>query len=88
MLNPLNPVLNTIIVYILTIILLLYNKPSIIYDKKTKKYKQFGTTKGKSILSLPILIILIAIFTYIIFFYIENSTIIQMKYESIITCNK
>ena len=83
LLNPTNPLMNTIITYIVTIILLLYNKPKIIYDKKTKKFKQFGLNKGKSILSLPILAILIAIITYIIFFYIESSAIIMASYEEL-----
>lgn len=75
--------MNSIIVYIIIILLLIYNKPNLIYDKKTKKFKQFGMQKGKSILSLPILAILISIITYIIFLHIENSTRIFHSYQEL-----
>ncbi len=84
MLSPLNPVSNSIITYILIICYLLYSKPSIIYDNKTKQYKQFGASRGKSILPLPILAIIISILTYVVFYHIESSAIISMKYEQII----
>jgi len=84
MLSPLNPVINSIIVYILIICYLLYAKPSIIYDNKTKQYKQFGVDRGKSILPLPILAIITAILSYIVFYHIESSAILSMKYEQII----
>jgi len=84
LLNPLNPLMNTIIFYIITILLLLYYKPKIIYDKKTKKFKQFGLNKGKSILSLPILSILISIIYYIFFFYFASSIEIYENYKELI----
>jgi len=84
LLNPLNPLMNTIIFYIITILLLLYYKPKIIYDKKTKKFKQFGLNKGKSILSLPILSILISIIYYIFFFYFASSIEIYHNYRELI----
>ncbi len=82
-LNPLSPLFNSIIVYIVIILLLIYNKPNLIYDKKTKKFKQFGMTKGKSILSLPVLAMLIAIMTYISFLYIEKSSRIFQSYQEL-----
>ena len=82
LINPLNPLFNSIIVYIIIILLLIYNKPNLIYDKKTKKYKQFGMNHGKSILSLPILAILIAIITYVIFYHISISANIMIKYQN------
>jgi len=85
LLNPTNPLINTIITYIITITLLLYTKPKIIYDKKTKKFKQFGLNKGKSILSLPILVILIAIIYYIFFFYFASSIEIYKNYKELLT---
>ena len=85
LLNPTNPLINTIITYIITITILLYNKPKIIYDKKTKKFKQFGLNKGKSILSLPILVILIAIVYYIFFFYFATSIEVYKNYKELIT---
>jgi hypothetical protein len=83
LINPLNPLFNSIIVYIIIILLLIYNKPKIIYDKKIKKFKQFGMTDGKSILSLPILAIIISIVTYILFFYIAMSAKIMISYENL-----
>ena len=72
LLNPTNPLINTIITYITTICLLLYTKPKIIYDKKTKKFKQFGIGKGCTIFSLPILSIILAVILYIIFLWIDK----------------
>lgn len=83
LLNPLNPLMNSIIVYIIIILLLIYNKPNLIYDKKTKKFKQFGMQKGKSILSLPVFAILISIITYIIFLHIEKSARIFHSYQEL-----
>jgi hypothetical protein len=82
-LNPLSPLFNSIIVYVIIILLLIYNKPNLIYDKKTKTFKQFGMTKGKSILSLPVLAMLIAIITYICFMYIEKSSRIFQSYQEL-----
>lgn len=84
LLNPLNPLMNTIIFYVITILLLLYYKPKLIYDKKTKKFKQFGLNKGKSILCLPILSILISIIYYIFFFYFASSIEIYQNYKELI----
>jgi hypothetical protein len=83
LINPLNPLFNSILVYIIIILLLIYNKPNIIYDKKTKKFKQFGMTHGKSIMSLPVLAIIISIVTYIIFFYISISAKIMISYDNL-----
>jgi hypothetical protein len=85
--NPFNPLINSIIVYIILILLLIYNKPNIIYDKKTKKFKQFGMSEGKSILSLPVLAILLSIIIYIIFSYVERSAQIYKSYHEL-TMNK
>lgn len=81
--NPLNPLFNSILIYIIIILLLIYNKPNLIYDKKTKKFKQFGMTHGKSILSLPVFAIIIAIVTYIVFFYISVSAQVMISYDKI-----
>jgi hypothetical protein len=83
LINPLNPLFNSIVVYIIIILLIIYNKPNLIYDKKTKKFKQFGMNRGKSILSLPVLAILISIITYIIFYHISISAHIMISYENL-----
>jgi hypothetical protein len=85
LLNPLNPLLNSIIVYIIIIVLLLYNKPNLIYDKKIKKFKQFGMDKGKSILSLPVLALVIAMCVYLFFSNFDKTSRIMQKYERELT---
>mgnify|MGYP000583450232 CR=1 FL=1 len=50
-----NPLFNSLKIYIIIIIILVYFKPEFIYDNKTKKFKQFGSNKGNTIFSLPIL---------------------------------
>jgi amino acid transporter len=56
-----------IIVYIIVIIFLYLFRPNIIYNKETKKFREFGFDSDQSILSLPILAIILAILIYIIF---------------------
>ncbi len=85
LLNPLNPLLNSIIVYIIIIVLLLYNKPNIIYDKKTKRFKQFGMDKGKSIMSLPVLALITAMCVYLFFSHFDKTSRIMQKYERELT---
>jgi len=84
LLNPHNSLFNSIIVYIILISLIIYKKPHFIYDKKIKKFKQFGMQHGRSILSLPLLSILIAVITYVVFFYIEQNARIVQSYNKII----
>ena len=84
LINPQNSLFNSIIIYIILISLVIYNKPKFIYDKKRKKFKEFGMGYDKSIISLPILSILIAVITYIIFFYIEQNSKIISSYNSIV----
>jgi hypothetical protein len=79
-----NSLFNSIIIYIIIIILIIYNKPNFIYDKKRKKFKEFGLNHNRSIISLPILSIIIAVITYVIFFYIEQNAKIISSYNSIV----
>jgi len=69
-----NPLFNTLKIYIIIIILLVYLKPDFIYDKKTKKFRQFGTDKGNTIFSLPVLSILLAVVLYLLFLSINKLT--------------
>lgn len=84
LLNPQNSLFNSILIYLIILILVIYNKPNFIYDKKRNKFKEFGLSNDKSIISLPILSIMIAVITYIIFFYIEQNAKIVMSYNSIV----
>lgn len=67
-----NPLYNSLKLYIIIIIGLIYFKPEFIYDKKTKKFKQFGINKGSTIFSLPVLSILLAVVLYIIFLWVDK----------------
>ena len=88
MLDPLNPLYNSLLTYILIIILLILYKPNIIYNKKLKKFKQFGINKDSSLLPLPILSLLIAIIVYVIFSYIEKFYSLKLEYYELINKNK
>ena len=83
-LNPCNSLFNSIIVYVIIILIIINQKPEFIYDKKRKKFKEFGMSNDRSIIPLPILSILLAIITYIIFFYIEQNAKIISSYNSIV----
>ncbi len=67
-----NPLFNSLKVYIIIIILLVFFKPNFIYDNNTKKFRQFGTNKGNTIFSLPVLSIFLAVILYIIFLSIDK----------------
>ena len=50
-----------IIIYIIVIIFLYLFRPNIIYNRETKKFREFGFDRDQSILALPILSITLAI---------------------------
>ena len=68
-----NILYNSIKIYLLIIILLIFIRPNFIFDKKNNKFKSFGIKKNHTIFALPVLSILIAFGTYI-FFYIINKS--------------
>ena len=51
----------SILLYIIIVSILVFTKPSFTYDKEQEKYKEFGTTDGKTIFTLPIISILTAL---------------------------
>jgi hypothetical protein len=67
-----SPLFNSLKVYIIIIILLVFLKPNFIYDKTIQKFRQFGTNKGNTIFSLPVLSIFLAVILYIIFLWIDK----------------
>jgi len=71
MLNPDTPLCNTIIMYIIIIVLVLLLKPEFMYCKETNRFKQFGLEKGKTIISFPIMCMGIGIILYMIFMLIN-----------------
>jgi hypothetical protein len=70
-----NILYNSIKIYLLIIILLIFIRPNFIFDKKNNKFKSFGIKKNHTIFSLPILSILIAFGTYLFFYIINKSKI-------------
>lgn len=71
LINPSNPVYNTIIFYILLICIVLLTKPSIMYCHKTNKFKPFGCGEGQTVFSFPAVSIASGIILYIFFLGIE-----------------
>jgi len=78
------PLYNTVIIYIFSMFLIIYYKPNIMYSHKHKKFKQFGVDHNRTIFTLPIVSILIAIILYLFFSYLEKLHILQKKYDSIV----
>lgn len=66
-----SPVYNTIIFYVILIIIILVLKPSFMYCNKTKKFKAFGFEEGQTILCFPILCIIIVIVLYFFFLMLD-----------------
>ena len=63
-----SPVKNSIIIYLIIAIGILYLKPNFLFDEETGQLKEFGLTDNKTILSYPIFIYIVAI---IVTFYFE-----------------
>lgn len=83
-----NPVFNTIFVYIIILVLLILQKPSFIYDRKHRKFKGFGTSRGKSMFALPVLAIVLAVVIYVVFASIEKFCVLQDEYVNVIEANR
>ena len=75
-----DPLYCTIIFFIVIMSSIFYLKPSFAYDKN-KKLKSFGISKDTTLIPLPMLAMIIAIFIYAIFFYIKsiNKLSLNMK---------
>lgn len=69
--DPSNPVWNSIIFYIIIIAILLIIKPNIMYCHKTKRFKSFGIGENKTLCSFPVAALSSSILLYIIFLNIE-----------------
>lgn len=55
-----------ILLYIIIVALLVFTKPDFIYDHRKGKYKEYGTTGTKTIFTLPVIAVLLAIFIAIV----------------------
>jgi hypothetical protein len=62
-----NNIFYGIILYIIIIVSLVLSKPEFIYDYDKSKYKEFGTTNDKTIFTLPVIAICVAILIAVCF---------------------
>jgi hypothetical protein len=67
-----NPLYNSIKVYIILIIIIIFIKPELIYDKKNNKFKSFGTKKNQTLLSFHVIAIILAFILYIFFLLLDK----------------
>ena len=75
-----------IVIYIIIMITLVILKPDFIYNHNKKIYKEFGTTDGKTLLSLPAIsigmaILLVLLFSILKIDNIESKTKTKYKYK-------
>jgi hypothetical protein len=66
-----NPLYMSILIYIFIVIVIIYTKPSIFFDKNGKM-KETGCGEGKIIFSLPMALVLSSIFIYFIIKTLNN----------------
>jgi len=78
-LDPNNPVYNTIIIYIAIMFLVLMYKPSFLFCHKTNKFKSFGFDKNNTLIPFPYFVVLLSFLLYMMFLcisilskYLEN----------------
>jgi TRAP-type C4-dicarboxylate transport system permease small subunit len=74
MIDPQSPLYNSMICYILVIILILVTKPKIMYSEKNNKFKSFGLDENQTLCSFPMISICTGILLYIIFAIIDIIT--------------
>ena len=67
-----NPLYNSIKLYIILIIIIIFIKPNIIYDKKINKFKSFGTRKNETLFSFHVIAIILAIIIYLFFLILDK----------------
>lgn len=62
---------NSIIAYIIFVIIIVHVKPVWLYDHKKNKFKEFGKNNGQTFMSLHITCVIASIVIYLIFCIIE-----------------
>lgn len=72
--DPSNPVYNTVIFYILIMTIMLVMKPEFIYDHKNDMFKTFGLKDNQTIMCLPITALCMGVLLYMIFLSINIIT--------------
>jgi hypothetical protein len=69
--NPSSPVYNTILFYILFVVIILIMKPQFMYCDKTKRFKSFGCGSDQTICCFPIICFASVVILYIIFLFVQ-----------------
>jgi len=69
-LSDCNPLYNTTIIFTVIMIILFLTKPNLIYCSKTNRFRQFGTSRGNTLLPIYIIGILLAVILYVFFYSI------------------
>lgn len=64
LINPINPAMNAIIIYILIIVIIFVIKPEFMYDHEYHKFKEIYIDNQKSISSLMIFGIILSIILF------------------------
>ncbi len=67
MIDTKNVLSNTIVVYIIFMIIVFIIRPDMLYDKNKGKFKNFGVDTDETLVSLPILSILAGFGLYLLF---------------------
>ena len=75
-LNINNPLQNTIVFFLIFMILIYVIKPNLIYDHNKNKFRQFGFSDNNTLLPIYIVAILLSVILYIIFY---NLSIMNKK---------
>lgn len=75
-----NNIFYGILLYIIIIASLVFTKPDFIYDHDKSKYKEFGTAQSRTIFTLPVLAIFLAVVISVVFAMIP-----QKKKETVVT---
>ena len=70
--NPQLPVYNATILYILLVVSLVLIKPDSMYDRENKRFREFGSGRNRTVMSLPVVSISAAILLYLLFSAIET----------------
>ena len=71
LIDPNNPMYNTMFFYTIIMLSILFIKPTMIYSYDKKTFKQFGCNDGQTLLSLPVIAFISAILLYIIFLTVD-----------------
>ena len=85
-LSSTNPLQNTIIIFTIVMAILYISRPELIYCKRTKQFRQFGTGEGKTLLSIYVLGVMLAVVLYALFYAVmkrKNKTNTQYIAEPV-----